>query len=163
LLISSSLVKIRLHTENQLPRLPGSALKVPVGWGGGVGSYPLLSQAPTHVEVELGCDNKELLASKLWFWCPDQSSATNSTYASNFRKSKIYKGKLAADFFGGLPKINLGTWNALVVFLKDRNGHILKVRKSWNLLNKRYLEHLKKLGGGGWFTDDFSVLLWSKT
>jgi hypothetical protein len=25
-----------------------------VGW---VASYPLLSQAPTHVEVELGCDN----------------------------------------------------------------------------------------------------------
>ena len=24
---------------------------------GGVGSYPLLSLAPTHVEVELGCDN----------------------------------------------------------------------------------------------------------
>jgi hypothetical protein len=23
-----------------------------------VASYPLLSQAPTHVEVELGCDNK---------------------------------------------------------------------------------------------------------
>jgi hypothetical protein len=31
--ISSSWVKIRSHTENQLPRLPGSALKVPVvGW-----------------------------------------------------------------------------------------------------------------------------------
>ena len=29
----SSWVKIRLHTENQLPRLPGSALKVPVWWG----------------------------------------------------------------------------------------------------------------------------------
>ena len=48
-------VKIRLHTENQLPRLSGSALKVPVWWW--VGSYPLLSQAPTPVEVELGCDN----------------------------------------------------------------------------------------------------------
>ena len=34
----SSWVKIRLHTENQLPRLSGSALKVP-GWGGWV---------PTH-------------------------------------------------------------------------------------------------------------------
>ena len=45
-----------MHTENQLPRLPGSALKVP----GGVvvvASYPLSSQAPTPVEVELGCDN----------------------------------------------------------------------------------------------------------
>jgi hypothetical protein len=32
------------------------------GWvvGGWVGSYPLLSQAPTHVEVELGCDNDGL-------------------------------------------------------------------------------------------------------
>ena len=55
--ISSSWVKIRLHTENQLPRLPGSALKVPGWWGGVVASYPFLSQAPTHVEVELGCDN----------------------------------------------------------------------------------------------------------
>ena len=54
--ISSSWVKIRLHTEKQLPRLPGSALKVP-GGGGGVASYPLSSQAPTPVEVELGCDN----------------------------------------------------------------------------------------------------------
>jgi hypothetical protein len=39
----------------------------------------------------------------------DQSSAVNSTYASNFRKSKIYKGKSAADFFGGPPKIYHGT------------------------------------------------------
>ena len=29
--ISSSLVKVRLHTDNQLPRMPGSALKVCVG------------------------------------------------------------------------------------------------------------------------------------
>jgi hypothetical protein len=52
------LVNIRLHTGNQLPRLPGSALKVP-GWVRWVvvGSYPLSSQAPTPVEVELGCDN----------------------------------------------------------------------------------------------------------
>ena len=41
--ISSSSVKIRLYTENQLPRLPGSALKVPVvgGW------------VPTHYKVML--------------------------------------------------------------------------------------------------------------
>ena len=38
----------------------------------------------------------------------DQSSAANSTYASNFQKSKIYKGKSAADFFGGPPKIYRG-------------------------------------------------------
>ena len=48
-----------MHTENQLPRLPGSALKVPGGGVGGwwVASYPLLSLTPTQVEVELGCDN----------------------------------------------------------------------------------------------------------
>ena len=39
----------------------------------------------------------------------DQSSAANSTYLSKFQKSKIYKEKLAADFFGGPPKINRGT------------------------------------------------------
>ena len=35
------------------------ALKVPGWWGAGgwVVSYPLSSQVPTHVEVELGCDN----------------------------------------------------------------------------------------------------------
>ena len=54
---SSSWVKIRLHTENHLPRLPVCALKVPGGGVGWVASYPVSSQAPTHVEVELGCDN----------------------------------------------------------------------------------------------------------
>ena len=62
--------KIRLHTKNQLPRLPGSALKVPV-WVGGVGgwvvgSYPLSSQAPTPVEVELGCDNLHFKVASLY-------------------------------------------------------------------------------------------------
>ena len=43
--ISSSWVKIRLYTENQLPSLPGSALKVPVvGWGWWV---------TTHYKVKL--------------------------------------------------------------------------------------------------------------
>ena len=38
--ISSSWVKIRLHTENQLPKLSGSALKVyVVGWVGGPTDY----------------------------------------------------------------------------------------------------------------------------
>ena len=54
--VSFSYVKLRLYTENQLPRLPGSALKVP---GGGVGSYPLSSHVPTHVEIELVCDKKQ--------------------------------------------------------------------------------------------------------
>jgi hypothetical protein len=46
---------MRLHTENQLPRLPESDLKVAVWWWWWVASYPLSSQ--THVEVEFGCDN----------------------------------------------------------------------------------------------------------
>ena len=71
----SSWVKIRLHTENQLPMLPGSALKVPV-WvvvvGGVVASYPLLSLTPTPVEVELGCDN---IMSKLGLSCAKLNSS----------------------------------------------------------------------------------------
>ena len=39
----------------------------------------------------------------------DQSSAANLTYASKFRKSKMYKEKSAADFLDGPPKINRGT------------------------------------------------------
>ena len=46
----------------------------------------------------------------------DQSSATNLTYPSKFRKSKIYKVKSAADFFDGPPKINRGTYDPLVFF-----------------------------------------------
>ena len=48
----SSWVKIRLHTENQLPMLSGSALKVKLGGGvGGVDQLITLS-TPTRVEVE---------------------------------------------------------------------------------------------------------------
>ena len=43
--IFSIWVKIRLHTKNQLPRLPVSALKVP--GGGGVGWW-----VPTHYKVK---------------------------------------------------------------------------------------------------------------
>ena len=39
----------------------------------------------------------------------EQSSDANSTNASKFQNSEIYKEKAAADFFGGLPKINPGT------------------------------------------------------
>jgi hypothetical protein len=65
-----------MHTENQLPRLPGSALKVP----GGVASYPLLSQAPTHVEVELGCDKNKLKCSTYeYLLCAHAASDSNTT------------------------------------------------------------------------------------
>ena len=39
----------------------------------------------------------------------DQSSAAKSIYASNFRKSKIYKGKLAAKYFEEPPNNIRGT------------------------------------------------------
>jgi hypothetical protein len=56
---SSSWVQIRLHTENQLPGLPGSALKVCVGGGGvgwgGVGWVPLnYVVTPTSFWVGVG-------------------------------------------------------------------------------------------------------------
>jgi hypothetical protein len=60
---------MRLHTETQLHRLPGSALKVPVvvgGWWWVPTHYKVNLQlmlslswavTTTHVVVELGCDN----------------------------------------------------------------------------------------------------------
>ena len=48
-----------LKMEDELNTFFYIALKVPgwwVGWGE-VDYYPLLTQAPTPVEVELGCDN----------------------------------------------------------------------------------------------------------
>ena len=56
--ISSSWVKIRLHTENQFPRLPGSS------FGGGWGGFlPIIKSISTHVEVELGSDNSGFIDS----------------------------------------------------------------------------------------------------
>ena len=46
-LFSSSWVNIRLHTENQLPRLPGSALKFPLV-GGWVGWVPNLIKSSSN-------------------------------------------------------------------------------------------------------------------
>ena len=45
---------MRLHTKNKLPRLPGSAFKVPDLVAV---VLPIIKSLPTHVEVELGCDN----------------------------------------------------------------------------------------------------------
>ena len=52
--ISSSQVKIRLHTENQLPRLPGSALKVQVWCAAGAMWWMLqgLCGGPTNNLVQ---------------------------------------------------------------------------------------------------------------
>jgi hypothetical protein len=49
--ISSSWVKIMLRTENQLPMLSGSALKVRLGWWGGVVFQLITLSTPTRVEV----------------------------------------------------------------------------------------------------------------
>ena len=64
--ISSSWVKIRLLAENHLPRLPGSALKVCVGWGGevgcgGVGGFQsIMWSHQLRLRLMLGCDNLRL-------------------------------------------------------------------------------------------------------
>ena len=63
LYISSSWVKIRLHTENQLPRWSGSALKVCLGWWVVV-VQPIPLSLPTRVEVEVGCDNIGMIKKK---------------------------------------------------------------------------------------------------
>ena len=67
--ISSSWVRIRLHTKNQLPRLPGSGLKcnhicgvVLVWWCGGSGGGVILIFA---VSVALNCNQSGGMASML--------------------------------------------------------------------------------------------------
>ena len=57
-LFSSSWVKIKLQTENQLLGLPGSGLNVSVGGGGGVGSTALCGHTNFVFGLKLGCDNK---------------------------------------------------------------------------------------------------------
>ena len=61
LYISSSWVKIRLHTENQLPGLTGSALKVFVGWWwwGGGGFHSIMWSPQLRFRLELACYNEE--------------------------------------------------------------------------------------------------------
>ena len=51
--IFSSWVKIRLHTKNPLPRLPGSALKFSVGGG----FQPIMWSHQPRLRLRLGCDN----------------------------------------------------------------------------------------------------------
>jgi hypothetical protein len=68
----------------------------------------------------------------------DQSSAANLSYASNFGKSKIYKGKSVVNFLAGRQKLTVAA-RTLVVFLKYRNGHTLKVRKLFRAFKKHEL------------------------
>ena len=57
----STWVKIRLHSENQLPKLSGSALKVVVWVGGGWSNW-LLCHSQLELRLSWGCDNyKNLL------------------------------------------------------------------------------------------------------
>ena len=51
--ISSSWVKIRWHSKNQIPRLSGSALKFK-WWGGGGMVHLIILSLPTWFELELG-------------------------------------------------------------------------------------------------------------
>jgi hypothetical protein len=53
--ISSSYANMRLHTKNQLPRLPVSAFKSPGGGRGVVGGFlPIIKSLLSHVDVESG-------------------------------------------------------------------------------------------------------------
>ena len=65
--ISSSWVKIRLYTENQLPRLSRSGFKVYLGGGGGgwVGSTQLCGHTnfKLRIGLKLGFDNTGMIFS----------------------------------------------------------------------------------------------------
>ena len=54
--ISSSWVKIRLDTKNQLPRSSGSALKFV--WGGWGGFHLIMWSHQLRLGLKLGCDKK---------------------------------------------------------------------------------------------------------
>ena len=54
----------------------------------------------------------------------------NLTNALKIQKSNIWGAISAADSFRGSPKINGGTYNALVVFINDSDWRTLKVRQS---------------------------------
>ena len=100
-------VKIRLHTENQLPRLTGSALKVP-GWVGGGGwwvptHYQVKLQlmlrlswavTTTHVEVELGFDKKrnlnEMVSESNSFSFADHNAKYNNAMISRIFLPQIW-------------------------------------------------------------------------
>ena len=74
--------------------------------GGGGGGFPT-HLWKTHFGVS---DPNSFLHSQIYIHKELRSKGiANLTYASKFRKSKIYKGKLEAEFFGGPPKINRGT------------------------------------------------------
>jgi hypothetical protein len=77
------------------------------------------------------------------FLVADQSSAANLTYASNFQKSKIYKGKFAA----GREKFTMAP-RTLSVFFKGPYWTYIKSQKILGPANKHFLEHFKKLARG---------------
>ena len=79
---SSSWVQIRLHTENKLPGLPGSALKVYVGWWwwGGVGSTWLCGHTDFIFGLKLGSVNDaQRLNALLFHPCYERKSYSRST------------------------------------------------------------------------------------
>ena len=97
--ISSSWVKIRLHTKNQLPRLSGSAV-VWCGWGGVGGPtnylvYPNLSWSWFRLRFWLGCDNfvlkhylNVLMFVPVWCW-PGPHKVTSLHSLSESQKAWV--------------------------------------------------------------------------
>ena len=66
-----------------------------------------------------------------------------------------------AGFFQAVSKSIKGTLNALLFSENARDEQTLKVRQSWNTLNKRHLENLRNRVGNRvkLFTMDFSGVL----
>jgi hypothetical protein len=89
---SSSWVKIRLHTKNQLPRLPGSALKVPVVVVVVVGWW-----LPTHYQVKL-----QLQLRLSWAVTINKignpSRTSNSEHLNNSCPSQVFKADFGESF-----------------------------------------------------------------
>ena len=70
--ISSSWVKIRLHTKNQLPRLPGRALKVSLGLSGASTAYMVVQlitlSLSTWVEAVTILFSNTDISKYIWCW-----------------------------------------------------------------------------------------------
>ena len=117
--ISSSLVKIKLHTENQLPRLPGSALKVPVG-----GFLPIIKSSTNSCWGWVG----------LW-----QYKNNPKTSFSCFLKILIFRGVLCWESGKLMNRASFNTWLPMYSTVKLQiSSEILKMHKGeqikrWNI------------------------------
>ena len=78
-----------------------------------------------------------------------ESSASKLTSASKIRKSKIYKGKFCVQLLPRAAKIDQRQLERFSFFLKDRDGHTLKVSHHLKGLMKQNKALFKKNVFGG--------------